>query len=58
MATDLEKIAKERKIKYFLISYVDLFGGQMRLGTGLAVILAVLVVRPQGLFGRPVARKV
>ena len=27
MATDLEKIAKERKIKYFLISYSDLFGG-------------------------------
>src|SRR4051812_32696217 len=27
MATDLAKIAKERKIKYFLISYVDLFGG-------------------------------
>ena len=27
MATDLAKIAKDRKIKYFLISYVDLFGG-------------------------------
>src|SRR5262250_3969890 len=27
MATDLAKVAKERKIKYFLISYVDLFGG-------------------------------
>ena len=26
MATDLAKIAKERGIKYFLISYVDLFG--------------------------------
>src|SRR3569623_1860602 len=26
MATDLMKVAKERKIKYFLISYVDLFG--------------------------------
>jgi glutamine synthetase len=26
MATDLAKIAKDRKIKYFLISYVDLFG--------------------------------
>ncbi len=26
MATDLAKVAKERKIKYFLISYVDLFG--------------------------------
>src|SRR5262245_14239396 len=27
MATDLEKAAKEQNIKYFLISYVDLFGG-------------------------------
>src|SRR5215468_3453925 len=27
MATDLAKVAKDRKIKYFLISYVDLFGG-------------------------------
>ncbi len=26
MATDLAKVAKDRKIKYFLISYVDLFG--------------------------------
>ncbi|MGZ5850032.1 MAG: type III glutamate--ammonia ligase [Methyloceanibacter sp.] len=26
MATDLAKVAKERGIKYFLISYVDLFG--------------------------------
>src|SRR5262245_35172887 len=26
MAADLAKIAKERGIKYFLISYVDLFG--------------------------------
>ena len=27
MAVDLAKIAKERKIQYFLISFVDLFGG-------------------------------
>src|ERR1700757_3610714 len=27
MATDLAKVAQDRKIKYFLISYVDLFGG-------------------------------
>src|SRR5262245_66127471 len=27
MTTDLQKVAKDRKIKYFLISYVDLFGG-------------------------------
>ncbi|MEY4681785.1 MAG: type III glutamate--ammonia ligase [Alphaproteobacteria bacterium] len=26
MATDLAKLAKERRIRYFLISYVDLFG--------------------------------
>ena len=26
MATDLARIAKEKRIKYFLISYVDLFG--------------------------------
>ena len=26
MATDLAKVAKDRKIKYFLISYTDLFG--------------------------------
>ena len=26
MAADLAKIAKEKKIKYFLISFVDLFG--------------------------------
>jgi branched-chain amino acid transport system permease protein len=39
-------------------TYIGFFGGQMRLVAGLAVILAVLFVRPQGLFGRPVARKV
>lgn len=27
MTTDLAKVAKDKKIKYFLISYVDLFGG-------------------------------
>src|SRR5471030_2590625 len=27
MTTDLAKAAKDKKIKYFLISYVDLFGG-------------------------------
>ncbi|MFM7797783.1 MAG: type III glutamate--ammonia ligase, partial [Planctomycetota bacterium] len=26
MAADLAKIAKDRKIRYFLVSYVDLFG--------------------------------
>ena len=27
MATDLAAIARQKKIKYFLISFVDLFGG-------------------------------
>jgi branched-chain amino acid transport system permease protein len=36
---------------------VDL-GGQMRLVTGLAIILVVLLFRPQGLFGRVAARRV
>ena len=27
MAVDLAKVAKDRKIKYFLVSFVDLFGG-------------------------------
>ena len=27
MAADLAQIAKQKKIEYFLISYVDLFGG-------------------------------
>ena len=39
--------------------YVEsVFGGQMRLVGGLAIILGVLLLRPQGLFGRVVARKV
>ncbi|MEM7291002.1 MAG: type III glutamate--ammonia ligase, partial [Pseudomonadota bacterium] len=28
MATDLAKLAKDNGIKYFMISYTDLFGGQ------------------------------
>jgi branched-chain amino acid transport system permease protein len=39
-------------------TYVGFFAGDMRLVGGLAVILGVLLVRPEGLFGRPVARKV
>jgi branched-chain amino acid transport system permease protein len=39
-------------------TYIGFFGGQMRLVAGFVVILAVLLVRPQGLLGRPVARKV
>jgi branched-chain amino acid transport system permease protein len=33
-------------------TYVDFFGGQMRLVGGLLVILGALLIRPQGLFGR------
>ena len=39
-------------------TYVETLAGQMRLVAGLAVILAVLVVRPTGLFGRTAARRV
>jgi branched-chain amino acid transport system permease protein len=39
-------------------TYVGFFGGQMRLVGGLIVILGVLLVRPQGLFGRAVVRRV
>jgi branched-chain amino acid transport system permease protein len=43
-------------------TYVDFWGidlgGQMRLVAGLAIILVILLFRPQGLFGRVAARKV
>jgi branched-chain amino acid transport system permease protein len=39
-------------------TYVDFFGGQMRLVGGLAIILGVLLVRPSGLFGRVAVRRV
>ena len=39
-------------------TYVETLSGQMRLVAGLAVILAVLLVRPAGLFGRTAARRV
>jgi branched-chain amino acid transport system permease protein len=39
-------------------TYVDFFGGQMRLVGGLIVILGVLLIRPQGLFGRPAVARV
>lgn len=39
-------------------TYVGFFSGDMRLVGGLMVILVVLLVRPAGLFGRPLARKV
>ncbi len=39
-------------------TYIGFVGSELRLAVGLAVILAVLLVRPAGLFGRAVARKV
>jgi branched-chain amino acid transport system permease protein len=39
-------------------TYVETFGGEMRLVGGLAVILGVLLVRPTGLFGRAAVRRV
>jgi branched-chain amino acid transport system permease protein len=38
-------------------TYVDWIGGELRLATALAVILAVLLVRPSGLFGRAALRR-
>jgi branched-chain amino acid transport system permease protein len=39
-------------------TYWDFVGGQLRLPAALAVILGVLLFRPQGLFGRPTVRRV
>ena len=39
-------------------TYVSTLGGEMRLVAGLAVILAVLLIRPTGLFGRTAVRRV
>jgi branched-chain amino acid transport system permease protein len=39
-------------------SYVDFVGQELRLPTALAVLLLVLVVRPTGLFGRVVVKRV
>jgi branched-chain amino acid transport system permease protein len=38
-------------------TYVHWIGGQLRLATALALILAVLLARPQGLFGRTSVRR-
>jgi branched-chain amino acid transport system permease protein len=38
--------------------YVDLVGEELKLPTALAVLLLVLVIRPQGLFGRVIVRRV
>jgi glutamine synthetase len=68
MATDLAKVAKDRKIKYFLISYVDLFGvlraklvpaeaigGMQRDGAGFAGFATWLDMTPAhpDLFAKP-----
>jgi branched-chain amino acid transport system permease protein len=39
-------------------SYVDFVGADLRLPVALLVILVVLLVRPAGLFGKPVVRRV
>lgn len=39
-------------------TYVDFVGADLRLPMALLVILVVLLVRPAGLFGKPVARRV
>ena len=39
-------------------SYVDFVGADLRLPAALLVILVVLLVRPSGLFGKPVVRRV
>jgi branched-chain amino acid transport system permease protein len=38
--------------------YVELVGEELKLPTALAVLLLVLVIRPQGLFGRVIVRRV
>ena len=39
-------------------TYVDFIGGELRLPAALTVLLIVLLVRPQGLFGHRVVRRV
>jgi branched-chain amino acid transport system permease protein len=39
-------------------TYVDFIGGELRLPSALLVLLVVLLIRPQGLFGHPVVRRV
>ena len=41
-----------------LDTYVDFVSGELRLPTALAILLLVLLVRPQGLFGHKVVRRV
>lgn len=39
-------------------TYVHWIGGELRLATALALILGVLLVKPSGLFGKPVVKRV
>jgi branched-chain amino acid transport system permease protein len=39
-------------------AYVDFVGADLRLPVALLVILVVLLVRPAGIFGKPVTRRV
>ncbi|MBA2332583.1 MAG: branched-chain amino acid ABC transporter permease, partial [Actinobacteria bacterium] len=39
-------------------AYVDFIGADLRLPVALLIILVVLLVRPAGLFGKPVTRRV
>ena len=39
-------------------AYVDFVGAELRLPVALLIILVVLLVRPAGLFGKPVTRRV
>ena len=39
-------------------SYVDFVGADLRLPVALLIILVVLLVRPAGLFGKPITRRV
>jgi branched-chain amino acid transport system permease protein len=39
-------------------TYVDFIGGELRLPAALTVLLLVLLIRPQGLFGHRVVRRV
>jgi branched-chain amino acid transport system permease protein len=39
-------------------AYVDFVGADLRLPAALLIILIVLLVKPSGLFGKPVVRRV
>ncbi len=39
-------------------TYIDFIGGELRIPAALLIILVVLLVRPAGLFGKPIARRV